>query len=127
MIRRADWPERLYDYLDACRDRPFVWGSHDCATLAVGAVEAMTGVVLWEPRYRDARGAAHYMDKHPIEGVVDALLERIPPASAQRGDVVLLSLGRPTLGVCVGIEAAAPADLGLCTVPMSSAIAAWRV
>jgi hypothetical protein len=128
MRRLQDWPERLSDYIEQCRDRPFEWCVHDCATMALGAVEAMTGQRLMETPYSDARGAAAYMASPGIAATVDGLLEAEPTAFAQRGDVVLLLIdGRQTLGVCIGGEAAAPGEAGLVTVPMRLATAAWRV
>jgi hypothetical protein len=128
MTRTQDWAERLADYVEQCRDRPFEWGSHDCATMAVGAVAAMTGEVLWSPPYKNAAGAAKYMDGVSIADVVDGLLPRVPQGFAQRGDVVLMHLdGRDTLGVCMGCEIAAPGNFGLLMLPMSTAVAAWRV
>jgi hypothetical protein len=86
MTRTQDWAERLADYVEQCRDRPFEWGATDCATMAVGAVAAMTGETLWTPPYKDAASAAKYMDGVSIADVVDGLLPRVPQGFAQRGD-----------------------------------------
>ncbi len=131
MKRREDWPERLDGYLDARRDAPFEWGVNDCATLAAGAVAVMTDAEIEVPRVESAADYARFVlaagSLH--DHVVDRLGEPLPsPAHAQRGDLVLMLLdGRPTLGVCIGAEAAGPGPAGLVTVPMSTATAAWRV
>jgi hypothetical protein len=88
----------------------------------------MTGETIWTAPYSDARGAAEFMAANPIAAVADGLLGQVHQAFAQRGDIVLLDLdGRMTLGVCVGSEVAAPADLGMVMMPMSAAVAAWKV
>ena len=43
MTRYPDWAPRLNDYLRGVQEKAFEYGSHDCCTLAAGAVEAMTG------------------------------------------------------------------------------------
>lgn len=131
MKRREDWAERLHDYLDERRDVPFAWGTNDCASFAAGAVQAMTGESLQIPQVESAAAYLHFLrDYGPLDAIVDDTLgERLPsPAFAQRGDVVLLFVDeRATLGVCIGVEAAAPGQDGMLTVPMSTATAAWRV
>lgn len=131
MKRFDDWPERLADYLEGARGRPFCFGSHDCASFAAGAVQAMTGEAPAIPQVESAAAYLHFLRDHgPLDAIVDDTLgERLPsPAFAQRGDVVLLFVDeRATLGVCIGVEAAAPGPDGMLTVPMSTASAAWRV
>lgn len=62
-----------------------------------------------------------------LEQTVDALLERIRPSLARRGDVVLVTLPRPCLGVCVGREIALVGESGLFKEPMAKALIAWSV
>lgn len=131
MRRREDWPERLADYLDAGRDAPFAWGENDCATFAAGAIAAITDTQIEVPRVESAADYARFVLASGAlhEHVVDRLGEPLgSPAHAQRGDLVLMLLDeRPTLGVCIGAEAAGPGPAGLVTMPMQSARAAWRV
>lgn len=132
-MRREDWAERLFALIDARHDTPFAWGLHDCCTFAADAVREMTGV---DP-IADVRGAwddeisaLRLLTKHGgIEALASARLgERVAPAFAQRGDVVLHTLtGREALGVCVGDRFAAVGDVGLEFVRMSFATLAWRV
>ena len=130
MTRSDDWPERLFEYMDARRGLPFAWGDNDCASFACGAVYAMTGERLEIPAADSAEAYARLLrDQGPLQAMVEALLgDPIAPAYAQRGDVVLLTLeGRETLGVCVGMDIAGPGADGLALVPMACAVAAWRV
>lgn len=128
-----DRPERLHDYIASRRDTPFAWGRHDCALFAADWVQALTGADPAEGlrgRYRTALGAARLIKREGgLEAIAEARLgERINPRLAQRGDVVLLDGSHgPTLGVCLGVDAAAPGADGLMLVPMRRAQAAWRV
>lgn len=128
-----DLPERLQAFIDSRRDTPFAWGSHDCALFAADWVESVTGK---DPakgirgRYQTAIGAGRVIKREGgLEAIAGSRLgERVEPKLAQRGDVVLLAGSHgPTLGVCLGVDAAAPGEDGLMLVPMGQALAAWRV
>lgn len=129
-MRYHDWPERLAQYLDDRRDTPFAWRANDCASFASGAVFAQRGEWPIELDYADEFGALRFArDGGGIRAIADATLgASIHPAYAQRGDIVLCVLdGRETLGVCVGHEVAGPSRDGMVTVPIETAVAAWRV
>lgn len=128
-MRREDWPERLFEYLDAQRDVPFSWATHSCAGFAAGAVEAMTGEAVDLPTVTSARAAAELLAVRSLrDRVGDAFGPEIMPAFARRGDLVLVEIdGRESVAMCIGSDAAGPGPSGLVLVPMSSAIAAWRV
>lgn len=130
MMKRADWPERLAEFIAARRDTPFAWGANDCALFAFDAVAAMTGVDLI-PAHRgawhDARSAAaHEAAIGGLPSAVSALLPQIPPAFSGRGDVVLLRHdGRDSLGIHLGDRCAFTGHDGLLFLPPSAILAAW--
>jgi len=128
-MRREDWFERLVGYVDAHRSTAFVWGKHDCATFAAGAVEIMTGRAPDVPGYTSAHEALAHLVEHPMgEWLTELVGAEVPIAQAQRGDVVLLELGgRLTCGVCMGRESVAPGADGVLFVPTALASRAWRV
>lgn len=131
--RLPDWPERLGRLVAQRLAMPFAWGPNDCASFAADACQAMTGrdglAALRGPRrsereaWREIRAA----------GSVAAALVRagacpVPPALAQRGDLVMLAQGRRrVLAVCLGGEAAAPGPQGLALAPLDAAVEAWRL
>jgi len=140
MTRYEDWPRRLDDFLQAASERPFSWGERDCCTLAADAVQAMTGddpYTLWRGKYKSARGAARIVAKAGgLVGLWTQLLgQPVAPLMARRGDVVVVG------GVACApgwSEAAGVVDLtgmwiacagpaGLVSLPLSAAVAAWRV
>lgn len=128
-MRRLDWTEALYAYIDARREVPFQWGSQDCSTFAAGAVEAITGEAPELPVATTAAEAVALMAERPLrDRVGDLYGPEIVPAFAQRGDLVLIEIdGRESVAVCIGAEAIGPAADGLLAVPMALAVAAWRV
>jgi hypothetical protein len=120
--------------------RPFAWGRHDCALFACDVVKAMTGVdMAWGLRgeYRTARGAYGLLKRlcggglREFAQLTAARLgkEAVPPLMAQRGDVVLVPVqDGEALGICSGRHVlVASKEGGLLPIPVSSAVAAWRI
>lgn len=132
MRRLEDWPERLASVVEARLCEPFAWGTNDCCMFAADCVEAMTGVDLLTKlrgTYDDEFGAARALEAYGgIANACDVLLERIDPATAKRGDLMLFEIdGRATLTVCAGECACGPGKEGLAFLPSLSAEAAWKV
>ena len=132
-MRRADWPARLNAFVEAARERSFVWGVWDCALAAAEWVEVATGIdhaAHLRDTYADALGAARTLAQHGgLEAIATAALgEPIASQMAQRGDLVLVVIeGRESLCVCVGAAAAGPGPEGLAFPGMDLARLAWRV
>lgn len=104
----------------------FDWQARNCAHFAAGfaAPQALQGV----PMPADARGVRRTLRALGARTLREAAGARLgaelPPALAQRGDVVLI--GR-TLGLCIGRQAAVPLrEGGVAFLPMTAAAAAWR-
>jgi hypothetical protein len=108
MYRKPDWEARLAAYLEPLRLRHFEWGLHDCCTFAGGAVEAMTGVdpmAEFRGKYRSAPSSIRVLKTigaGNLERTLDSKFEPVPPALAQRGDIVMHG---GLLGVCLGAVA----------------------
>jgi hypothetical protein len=124
--------------LRARADKPFRWGTHDCALLVFDAVLMLTGQ---DPardlrgQWSDAMGAMRTLRAHGGWEAVAAQRFglQIAPADAQPGDVLLLSPGVCTedmagcgaLAIRWGEGAVAQGAAGLVAVPMSAAVRAW--
>ncbi|WP_413061938.1 DUF6950 family protein [Sphingomonas carotinifaciens] len=130
MNRLPDWEPRLADYLASVLHAPHAYGSHDCALHGANAVLAVTGVdrgAAFRGRYTTEIGAARALKKHgagTLEATFDAQLPMIPPALAQRGDLVL---AQGAIGVCVGGEAMFAGAAGLERIGRAQWTRAWRV
>lgn len=95
------------EIVDTWRDRPFVWGTADCARLAA----AMLSRLGWKPGltrggyYKSALGAAKAFRRagfaDAAEWMDDVGLLRIPPAAALPGDI--LGFGHPDQATRVGL------------------------
>lgn len=131
--RLEDWPERMVSFIEARRERPFSWGTSDCALFVCDAVEAITGVdpaARWRGMYGSEKGARRLMrDNGGIRGLADmAFGQGVPPALAGRGDAVLVDT--PTgeaLALCLGGKLAAQGASGIEFLPTSAGKAAWKI
>lgn len=128
MSKVDGWERILRDEIDAARDLPFVWGSHDCATWAGGVRASLRGEEkpLWG-KYRSERGAMLWLARRGYSDLEaagrDILGEPLAsPLLAQRGDVVLAV----AFGICLGAEVAFVGDDGLYGKPLTEARLAWR-
>lgn len=137
MTRFADWPQRLAQHLATVKAAPFAWVANDCCTFTAAGVIAITGVDRMAPlrgKYKGKAGAARLIARAGgLEALVTQFLsEKLQaPAMAGRGDVVMFAMAEPhgphALGICVGSHIAAPGPAGLVMLPLSAAVAAWRV
>lgn len=133
--RREGWESGLNGCIESALTRPFQWGQHDCCLFAADAVAAITGrdpAEDYRGRYASAAQAARLLDRlGGIESLsANAGFEEILPALASRGDIALVENdGNLLLGVVdmTGRRVAVPGAQGLLFLPLSSALAAWRV
>ncbi|WP_076071712.1 DUF6950 family protein [Sphingomonas montana] len=120
MIRLPDWEARLGAYMEPLRALAFAWGEHDCCTFAAGAVAAMTGVETMDEfrgRYTTRRGAVTALRRYGAGTLADTMAAKfaaIPPAQAQRGDLVMiagnLAVNMGRFAVTPGVAAPGTAD-----------------
>lgn len=97
-MRVERWEARLAAALEAARDQPFAWGTHDCCIWASGVRDELTGcddTALFRGRYTTEIGALRRLRKlgwQSIEEAATALMGQ-PRANifmAQRGDIALI-------------------------------------
>lgn len=122
----------LVAYLDARVRTGFAWWAQDCVTLAARAAQAQTGVNYLRRigrRWSTAAGAARVLHElGGLETATDAMLRRIPPPRAHRGDVGLVELdGRPCLVVIEGELLVGPGLAGLVRLPRRLLKTAWSI
>lgn len=132
MTRREDWPERLHDFIARRACTPFAWGVQDCCRFAADAVLEMTGTDpmadLRDYASRESADALLARLGGLAAAVRGVLGKPIPPALAQRGDVVLVEVGdAKAMGICLGDVIAAPGPSGLQYAPLDDARVAWRI
>lgn len=131
MRRLPDWQLRLEAFGRERLQMPFAWGSNDCAIFAADWIEHATGERLMEHMrwHTNAREALRTLRESDLRSIATAALgEPISPLMARVGDVVVIRTGkREALAVCNGGTAIAPGPEGMVAIPMSEALAAWRV
>lgn len=127
------WECRLRQEIEAAAERPFAWGSHDCAIWALDVVSALRGqpspADAWRGKYKTARGAMSAMRRQgwaSIEAGARALFGE--PLStvrlAQRGDLILGP--EDAVGICLGSQSRFVSPTGLVDIETKSCRMAWR-
>ena len=153
LIKLLGWEDRLAQYLLDCTQLAFVWGMHDCALFAAGAVHAMTGEdlgAIFRGQYNDALGSERVLRRYMTENglklgggstsvlayVIDDILReggaRFQKSAGfiSRGDIILLNIPDTgeSIGVCDGVNMlAVRVDGGLTNLPRESVRSGWRL
>ncbi|MEN7529345.1 hypothetical protein [Cupriavidus sp. DL-D2] len=133
MQRFEDWPTRLAEFVEARRERAFSWGESDCALFVCDGIESMTGTdpgERWRGLYSTEKGARRVLrDNGGVSGLATLILgPPVVPASAGRGDVVLIDTPEGNaLALCIGDRIAAQGVGGIEFHPIAAAKAAWKV
>lgn len=127
MSRKTEgWQERLAAYLSSCAQRPFVYGEHDCALFATGAVQAMTGLDLAAPyrgRYTTFAGGRRVLRRDGYADHVALIAAHLPETATPRpGDLAVIDTpDGPALGVVQGAMVYVVGDAALSLLPISAA------
>lgn len=134
MTRLPNWRGLLVAWVAGAATRPFAEGSHDCALFAAGAIAAMTGAdpaAGYRGRYRSTRGGLRVLRRAGLAdhlALADRHFARIAPAFARAGDLAAVAeAGGPCLGIVQGERIYVLRPEGLATVPLTTAVTAWRV
>ncbi|HEE9631311.1 TPA: hypothetical protein R8E83_003592 [Escherichia coli] len=95
-MRKPDWQIKLGETIAAATERPFLWGEHDCCLFAADCAVVVCGIdpaEKYRGTYSDALGARKALLKNhkTIDAAIGAYFKEVPPALAQRGDLVVLN------------------------------------
>lgn len=110
-MKRIDgWRKALDEYITTTDRAVFEWGKLDCAIFAANAVEAMTGVDLYEDfrgTYSTERGAFQAIRDAGFDNYIDLLEDRLGASVASSeltlGDLAVVEA--PGMVACLGIVA----------------------
>ena len=99
-MRHPHCYQRLLTLWQNKRNTPFQWGQHDCLTLALDAIEAVTGSPLTPSPlplpYRSGKGARRLQQRQSLLERVEQALEQFEiltnHASLQSGDIAVLAV-----------------------------------
>lgn len=133
MTRVPNWEDRLNAVVATHQAMPGGWGTSDCWTLAMDAVEAVTGSRILEhlSSYKTETGGYRVFRKHGFETVEQALasvLEPVNRLSAQRGDLGVIERdGVISAGVFVSTGFAVRALDGVAILPVTDVKTAFKV
>jgi hypothetical protein len=132
MSRLPDWEHRLFAFIAEHRDRPFQWGSWDCALFATACAAEITGedrAAAFRDRYSDKAGAMQALrdvGSGTLLRTLDSLYPRKAMPFAGRGDLVWF---KGCVGVCLGADTMfiEEGESGLTPIPRALCSKAWSV
>ena len=107
-LRVEDWRPRLVTWAESVRNRPFIWGATDCATLARKALSICFGrdIIPDVPHWRNLYQAKACLEKY---GNLPAALEKmgaevVTLPFARGGDLISMpEPEEPVSGTALGI------------------------
>lgn len=116
--------------IERFRVRPMIYGETDCLQLCAAATAAQVGVdhAAKFPQYTSRDEAMQILHQcGGLRALVESVLgESKHGAAAQRGDIVLIDIGRECCGVCLGRTAVTMSEYGMVSVPRGKRfLAAW--
>ena len=101
-----NWPRLMNEAIEAVRDKPFVWGKHDCCLFAADVVKAMTGedpMTEFRGQYKDQESALRALKEIGSGNLYQTMRRKFGnPRRPRRGYVVYYNKPMPALGICIG-------------------------
>jgi hypothetical protein len=120
----------LIAFIDSRQNAPWEWGTNDCISYVLGAVEAQTGRKILDVKWKSSATALRKLKKYgTLEAALDAHFERIAPAFAKRGDIAGVpdeQFGIHT-AIVEGATLVGPGEKGNWRGPRSEMTIAWSV
>ncbi len=137
-MRIENWDTKLSDYIQKQQLVKFRRGKTDCVNFVIGAIETITGKIVFEQEYnslKDAKKIIQELNKKDLLDIAKDIakennFESIGCVYAQRGDVVFLKTNEElggTLGVCIGQKSIFRAKAGVETRNTTTCDFAWRI
>ena len=134
-MRAENWQLRLMQYIAERQRTPVDPTRPVCAEFAAGAVEAMTGRpigIAWRGKYPTVAAGLKAIRKGGYAdhiALVADMFDEIPASFAQAGDIAVLAGedGIKALGIVQGPHIYVQSINGVGAVPLTDAIAAFRV
>ena len=137
-MRIENWDTKLSDYIQKQQLVKFRRGKTDCVNFVIGAIETITGKIVFEQEYnslKDAKKIIQELNKKDLLDIAKDIgkennFKSIDCVYAQRGDVVFLKTNEElggTLGVCIGQKSIFRAKAGVETRNTTTCDYAWRI
>ena len=133
LVRLPDWEQRLATLANIWRNRPYAYGTVDCAQFAFSAIETVTGAkvledIVWKPGWLEVAKVLIANGWRDVEDIMNDVLPRGDAIEPRRGDIVSYEKnGEIHLAVRVGFSSLTTGTIGLELVPSALWINAWRV
>lgn len=96
-MKIQNYHQALTNYINASLGLPFEWGVRDCATYAIGAIEAMIGREMDKPEftYKTQKEALAFTKIWSLEAGLREQLGayEVPKNFHQAGDIIIVETG----------------------------------
>jgi len=138
-MRLPDWQARFWANIDAARQTPFQWGTHDCVMWATSSIDAVLGTDyvaqarIQYPYASEDEAAALMAQYGGITGLVQSFLgDPVNWGQLSMGDVVLVGpipQVTATEMLCVhdGVQLLGTAAKGVLEAPLAYAVHGWKI
>ena len=137
-MRIENWDTKLSDYIQQQQHIKFRYGNADCVNFVIGAIETVTGKIVFDREYKSIKDAKQIIQKLNKKDLLDIAMDiakennfkEIDCVYAQRGDAVFLKTDEElggTLGICIGQKSIFRAKAGVETRNTTTCDYAWRI
>ena len=130
MDKKPNYRKEIQDYVSSVHNKPFKYGSHDCATFGADVIHAATGVDVWDGlrgRYSTYLGGVRVLKKatgytNHVE-YFKSFCEEIEPPFGRYGDLCYFIIPEQkdcySIGLVFGHFAVAITEQGLIRKPLN--------
>ena len=138
-MRVENWDSKLELVIKELKNKEkFIFGKNDCLTFPVECIEAITGIKVFNNKYKSIKEAKKILKKMKSKGIFDVALENakkynfkeIDIDKAQKGDVLYYKDTTDldgTLGVCIGEKIMFNWKKEIALIPKNNCKIAWRI
>ena len=138
-MRVENWDSKLELLIEETRSKEkFIFGKNDCVTFVINSIEAITGIKVFNNKYKNIKEAKKIIKSLKSKDLLDIALKIakennfkvIDIDKAQKGDVFYYKDKgdlEGTLGVCIGEKIMFNWKESLVLIPKNNCQIAWRV
>lgn len=139
-MRVDNWDSKLELVIKELKNKEkFILGKNDCLTFPIKCIETITGIKVFNNKYKSLNEAKKILKKMKSKDILDVALEsakkynfkEIDIDKAQKGDVLYYTSRTSdfngTLGICIGESVMFNWKKAITLVPKNNCKIAWRI
>jgi hypothetical protein len=139
-MRVDNWDSKLELVIKELKNKEkFMLGKNDCLTFPIECIETITGIKVFNNKYKSLNEAKKILKKMKSKDILDVALEsakkhnfkEIDIDKAQKGDVLYYTSKASdfngTLGICIGESVMFNWKKAITLIPKNNCKIAWRI